>query len=1150
VAKQTYDDLGRLETTTDARTKTTRYLYDQLGRVAKVTAPNDGETKLGYDLVGDQTSVADPTGAVSTATYDYLHRKKTFTQVVRQDNKNYTTEYGYGPGGWLASVTSPLKVVSSTTYNAAGEPRTVTDGAGNVTTYQYDGAGRRVRTTLPDNTYRTVTYDLAGRPSGTASYNATGTLLISEATGYDAGGHITSSTDARQTTATFGYDAAGHLTSEVQPISASDSIRTTFGYDAAGNRTRFTDGRGNPFLTKHNSWNLPESEIEPATARFPDAADRTFTVSYDAVGHLRTQTSPGGVTITNSYDDLGNPTEQVGDGAEVTTVGRIFTYDKAGRVKTASGSAGTMGVDYDDRSLVRTIAGAPGSSSFTYNPDGAMATRDDAAGTTTYGYDTAGRLETVTNPTTAVRSTYRYNSLNQVKTITYGTNGNVRSLGYDDLHRLTADELKTPSATTIAKIEYGYDPNGNEKTKTTTGFGGSTTNTYDYDLADRLTSWTNGTGTTVYAYDKSGNRIKAGATTYTFDERNQLVNSSDGTTYQYTPRGTLKATTVGSGTLETKTDAFGQITSQSAPGGVTRTYTYDGLGRVIRPGLTYTGLDNSLAGDGAAAYTRDPSGGLLGVATATTRTLAWTDLHTDVVGQFTDSGMVLTGSTTYDPFGKVLATSGMLGSLGYQSEWTDPATGRVNMLARWYNPETGEFDTRDTVANDPVPDSVEANRFAYASDNPLTVTDPSGHFSLSGLWNKAKSSLSSGVKAVKSAVTTFGSALVSGAKTAASWVANTYNKTTNWVSHKVEQSHKWVAQKAQEIKQRAKQIYNEAKQVGRTIAAKATRVVTQAVDHVKDAYDATEKWVKEHKNVLIEAAAIAGGVLAGLACTAATAGAGAVACMVGAAALINLAKDAAQGHVHNFGDAFGSVGTGALQGLAGGVGGIVGGKIAGLVVGKLGGLAGTVAGRMLGGAITGGVGDAVAQYATTGRVTWGGVATSAGIGAVFGGFAKGRINLKQPSSSAARGGHVTATTGARFVTGGDGVATDTRPDLQSLARTHADEVLANRVAGRRPPTAVAAAYDQVAGTVHFGESGSVPAEIHPELRANMPDPSLEPWAAGNCAEFNACNNALHAREGAELKDLTYGTVRTKKGTPFESCQNCTASLQGAKEDLG
>lgn len=133
--------------------------------------------------------------------------------------------------------------------------------------------------------------------------------------------------------------------------------------------------------------------------------------------------------------------------------------------------------------------------------------------------------------------------------------------------------------------------------------------------------------------------------------------------------------------------------------------------------------------------------------------------------------------------------------------------------------------------------------------------------------------------------------------------------------------------------------------------------------------------------------------------------------------------------------------------------------------------------------------------------------------------------------------------GARFVGGSNGVVTDVAPDLQSLARTHADELALSG----RPPTAAAATVDRATGNVYFGQSGSVPNNIHPTLRSRMPSPSLEPWAVGNCAEFNACNAALWA--GASIDDLIYGTVRTATRAPFPSCANCRVTLQGAKEML-
>jgi RHS repeat-associated protein len=69
----------------------------------------------------------------------------------------------------------------------------------------------------------------------------------------------------------------------------------------------------------------------------------------------------------------------------------------------------------------------------------------------------------------------------------------------------------------------------------------------------------------------------------------------------------------------------------------------------------------------------------------------------------------------------------MRGDLGYQSAWTDPVNGRVDMGARWYDPAVGQFTSRDTAGPSPDPDSAAANPFAYGGDDPLTETDPTGH---------------------------------------------------------------------------------------------------------------------------------------------------------------------------------------------------------------------------------------------------------------------------------------------------------------------------------------------------------------------------------------------------------------------------------------
>src|SRR5262249_38662863 len=143
------------------------------------------------------------------------------------------------------------------------------------------------------------------------------------------------------------------------------------------------------------------------------------------------------------------------------------------------------------------------------------------------------------------------------------------------------------------------------------GFAGASANTYTYDWANRLTSW----GATTYAYDKSGNRTQAGGKTFTYSPGNRLQSASDGTTYQYTARGTLASSTVGTVTLQTQSDAFDQVIRQYSTATAFSEYTYDGLGRMLQAGFAYTGLGNDLAKDTDSTYVRDPGGGVVGSKT-------------------------------------------------------------------------------------------------------------------------------------------------------------------------------------------------------------------------------------------------------------------------------------------------------------------------------------------------------------------------------------------------------------------------------------------------------------------------------------------------------------------------------------------------------
>jgi len=829
-----YNNLGQAVSATDPLGNTTVSAYDQLGDLATVTDPAGGLTHYTYDTGGDRLSVTDPAGGQTQATYDYLGRQLTSTQIVRQPSAAaYTATYAYGDAaGLLSAMTTPAGVTTSHTYDAAGEQTSVTDGAGNTTSYAYDLLGRKVATTLPDGTSQHAVYDEAGDLTGRSDQDAAGHTLRSTSAGYDANGRPTSQTDAMGNTTTFSYDATGLLAREVQPVSASSSITTSFGYDAAGNRTRYTDGNGNATIYTYNTWNLPEQAIVPATAAHPGLGDRTFTTAYNAGGQATQRTAPGGVTVTDSYDVLGHLTSQAGAGAEAPTATRSFGYNAAGELTSASAPGGSDTFSYDDRGLLLSASGPSGSSSFSYTPDGQMASRSDASGTTAYAYDNAGRLATLADAATGTQLAYGYSTTSQLASIRYGTGGATRAFTYNSLHQVTGDTLTSPSGPTEASIGYGYNLNGDETSKTTSGLAGSSANSYTYDEANRLTSWNNGTTTVSYGYDANGNRTQAGSQTYTYDARDELT-SGGGVSYAYTARGTVASTTSPGGTTTSTSDAFNQVATDAA-----QTYSYDALGRVVTSQghtFAYSGLANDVASDGLNHYSRDPSGGLVGIAQGSASVLALTDQHRDVVGEFTATGSALTGSTSYDPLGNVTATASQIGSLGYQSGWTDPATGKVNMASRWYSPATGQFTSRDGANNSPVPDPAAANTFAYGGDNPLTAFDPLGTCD----WWNVICGAQQVASNVGSTLSSWGSNLSNAWNGFTGWVSNTASSAWNWATTQVHRATSWVANTAQHVAQGFQYVYHQATQAVTNFVSWTSHTVTTWTHWVSDAWHNT-----------------------------------------------------------------------------------------------------------------------------------------------------------------------------------------------------------------------------------------------------------------------------------------------------------------------
>jgi RHS repeat-associated protein len=84
-------------------------------------------------------------------------------------------------------------------------------------------------------------------------------------------------------------------------------------------------------------------------------------------------------------------------------------------------------------------------------------------------------------------------------------------------------------------------------------------------------------------------------------------------------------------------------------------------------------------------------------------------------------------SHDYGPYGQPVTTLGLVipQGKGWINERFDPETGLQYLHARYYDPLLGRFLSPDTW--DPVLPGVDINRYAYSLNDPINMSDPSGH---------------------------------------------------------------------------------------------------------------------------------------------------------------------------------------------------------------------------------------------------------------------------------------------------------------------------------------------------------------------------------------------------------------------------------------
>lgn len=219
---------------------------------------------------------------------------------------------------------------------------------------------------------------------------------------------------------------------------------------------------------------------------------------------------------------------------------------------------------------------------------------------------------------------------------------------------------------------------------------GTSTTTYSYDAADQLASKTTGNKKVTYSYDADGNRTGESdlRNSYGYDQANRLISFGTANTYSYDGDG-LRTKKIVSGTAET--------------------FVYDmadGLPLMIRDGSTY--------------YVSGPGGLPLEQISGTTVNY----YHQDQLGStrlITNSSGGTVNTYSYDAYGNVTASTGTLSNpFRVAGQYLDSETGFYYLRARYYDPATGQFISRDPLA------SLTGEPYAYVTDNPLNAADPTG----------------------------------------------------------------------------------------------------------------------------------------------------------------------------------------------------------------------------------------------------------------------------------------------------------------------------------------------------------------------------------------------------------------------------------------
>jgi RHS repeat-associated protein len=777
------------EDATQTPVATTSYGWDNAGNKTSETSPNGATITYSYDGAARLTSQVEPIAAGTSITTTFGYDADGHQTRITDGNGNATVE-SYNPWGLPTSVVEPPTTAYpgtangtwTTSYDADGNPVQVAGPGGVTQTNTYDALNRLIGATGTGaeaaTTAKTLGYDLDGRltsaatPTGTETfgYNDRGEILSaagpagSASFAYDTAGRMTSRTDAAGTasftwtptsqlqtatdpltgkTATYSYDHAGELTG-VNYGTGNDTRALT--YDALGHVTSDTLATAGGATMASTSWTY-DANGNPLTKTVGPAGVAgagTDSYTYDQSNRLSSWTSPTGVVSLYQYDGAGNQTRN-GLGAA--------TYDQRNELLTQTSGAAATPLFSDD--WTNPVNGSPWNSTkwtTTTNDQYHSALTQNNGGAlyvTTTGSSVRGTAKMTAATNMEADFTYRFNesSTGSFLRVFLRASGATGANQMPNAYRLevgsnstsiTLQKFVNSTVTTIGTLSY---TSGTAPQRVRFRVQGTTVEAKVWPVgAAEPTTWSllaTDSAVSAAGVVQIAHSYTSGTHTVTVDDLNVFdptaednaisAAAANSATTTWTARGTEATTTPHGGTTQNLTfDAFDRLITDG-----TASYAYDSLNRIATAAgktFSYAGTQQQPVTDGVQTFANGPAGQILAVSDGTNKLAALTDpIHGDLTALFNPTSTAMSATQAYSPTGTILATTGTIrADLGYQAQWTDPTTGKIDMQARMYNPSAGTFTSRDSANNPPDP-SAALNRYAYANDNPILDSDPTGH---------------------------------------------------------------------------------------------------------------------------------------------------------------------------------------------------------------------------------------------------------------------------------------------------------------------------------------------------------------------------------------------------------------------------------------